>query len=542
MRRIYVLAIILISLLSISSASIALPLTQQPQSQAQDYQLPPTSYVSPGTKPTKRFVLELYRSKVVIGEGIVLDTFTINGTVPGPTIVVDEGDIVEIIAVNKDVVAHGLSIHAVYRASSPYVGYVPPGGVKSIIFNASYPGVYMYHCAPGGQGIFIHTMSGQYGMIVVKPKSYRYKLEEILGRKPDIEIYLIQHEIYANGADFVNSKPLYVLFNGYIARYLPGGLEGPIMARPGDYVRIYFLNVGPNLVSTFHLVGIVWDFAYYQGHPLNAIVGGQTVLAGPSDSWVVEFRVPEEGPYSIVSHVFSQPVRGAIGILVAKKDANRTSVVDAHGPRLPIPEKPIRVIDPFGLGSPEVDTPVYAEGVAYVRIIANSYYPKRLVIPEGTTVVWINEDIISLPNASGELVGVHDIVLNMGNETIKSPLLKHGMSWSYTFTKAGVYRIGGVQLQLYKEFIPIVNNNSDLYSYLCSLHPYMVGEIVVVPRTSVMMQQASNATEGANMATIETPSIASINTLSSLAIAITGALLAILVIMIVIIYRSRSNK
>ncbi|MEM4971101.1 MAG: multicopper oxidase domain-containing protein [Sulfolobales archaeon] len=533
MGRLYVFAILLISILLVSSASIAFSLTQQPQPQSQDYQLPSTSYVPPGTKPTKRFVLELYRSKVVIGDGIVLDTFTINGTVPGPTIVVDEGDIVEIVAVNKDIVAHGLSIHAVYRSSSSYVGNVPPGGVKSIIFNASYPGVYMYHCAPGGQGIFIHTMSGQYGMIVVKPKSYKYRLEEILGRKPDIEIYLIQHEIYANGADFVNSKPLYVLFNGYIGRYLPGGLEGPIMARPGDYVRIYFLNVGPNLVSTLHLVGIVWDFAYYQGHPLNVIVGGQTVLAGPSDSWVVEFRVPEEGSYSIVSHVFSQPVRGAVGVLVAKKDANRTSIVDARGPRLPIPEKPIRVIDPFGLGSPEVDTPVYAEGIAYVRIIANSYYPKRLVIPEGTTVVWINEDIISLPNASGELVGLHDIVINMGNETVKSPLLKHGMSWSYTFTKAGVYRIGGAQLQVYKEFVPFITSDSDLYGYFCSLHPYMVGEIVVIPRTKPMaIQQASPEA-------IETPGVASNSAIASMAIAVVGVLLVVMLAMLAMIYRGR---
>jgi nitrite reductase (NO-forming) len=499
----------------------------------QGYQLPPTSYVPPDAKPSKRFVLELYRSKVVIGDDIVLDTFTINGTVPGPTIVVDEGEVVEIVAINKDIVAHGLSIHAVYRATSPYVGNVPPGGVKRIVFNASYPGVYMYHCAPGGQGIFIHTMSGQYGMIVVKPKSYKYKLEEILGRGPDIEIYLIQHEIYANGADFIYQKPLYVLFNGYIARYL----QNPIVARPGDYVRIYFLNVGPNLVSTFHLVGIVWDFAYYQGHPLNVIVGGQTVLAGPSDSWVVEFRVPEEGSYAIVSHVFQQPARGALGLLIAKKDANRTSFVDAQGPRLPISEKPLRIIDPFGPGSPELDTPAYSEGVAYVRIVGNSFYPKRLVIPEGTTVVWINEDIISIPNASGELVGLHDIVLNMGNETIKSPLLRHGQSWSYTFTKAGVYRIGAAQLQIYREFLPIVTENSDLYSYICSLHPYMVGEIVVIPRAkAILSQQPILQSEEAKQVGIAGQEGSA---LPIMAIAFSGAVLTVLVIAIIAKFRRK---
>jgi len=492
------------------------------------YELPPTSFVPPGTEPNKRFVIELYRTKVVIGDGIVLDTFTINGTVPGPTIVVEEGDIVELIVVNKDDVTHGLSVHAIYRSTSPFIGNIAPGATKRIIFNASYPGVYMYHCAPGGQGIFVHTMSGQYGMIVVKPKIYKYKLEEILGREPDIEIYLIQHEIYGSGADFVTAKPLYVLFNGYIARYL----NNPIMARPGDYVRIYFLNVGPNLVSTFHLVGIVWDFAYYQGHPLNIIYGGQTVLAGPSDSWVVEFRVPEEGPYAIVTHVFNQPVRGAIGLLKASKDANRTSIVDAQGPKLPIPEKPVRIIDPFGLGSPEIDTPVYGEGTVYVRIIGNSYYPKRLVIPEGTTVVWINEDIISLPGAGGELIGLHDVVIRMGDETIKSPLLKHGESWSYTFTKAGVYRIGGAQLQTYKNFVPIVTENSDLYSYLCSIHPYMTGEIVVVPKSKLqLVEQPISPTQQSQITTqSEAQSIQSPLIVAALIIAVLALITTILVI------------
>jgi nitrite reductase (NO-forming) len=474
--RLYVPAILLILMLLVPAVtSIALALSSQALA-LMDYKLPPTSYVPPGTKPTKRFVLELYRSKVVIGKDIVLESFTINGTIPGPTIIVEEGDIVELVVVNKDTLTHGLSVHAIYRATPPFIGNIPPGATKSIIFNASYPGVYMYHCAPGGHGIFMHTLFGQYGMIVVKPKTYKYKLEEILGRPPDIEIFLIQHEVYAASADFFRSQPLYILFNGYIGRYFPGGLEGPIMARPGDYVRIYFLNVGPLMVSTFHLVGIVWDFAYYQGHPLNVIVGGQSIIAGPTDSWVVEFRIPEEGPYPIVSHVFTQPPRGAIGLI----QAMRTAFVYAQGPKLPVPEKPIRVINPFGLGSLDVDTPVYAEGVAVVKIIGNSYYPKRLVIPEGTTVIWINEDIISLPGVPAELVGVHDVVI--GALGVKSPYLAHGQNWSYTFTLTGKSKIKKELLDMYRKFIPNVTEDAEVYTYICSLHPYMTAEIVVNPK------------------------------------------------------------
>src|SRR5690606_31320260 len=113
-------------------------------------------------------------------------------------------------------------------------------------------------------------------------------------------------------------KPAYVAYNGKLFRYV----EDPIMVKPGDYVRIYYLNIGPNLLSTFHIVGIIWDYAYWQGHPAAKFAGGQTVTAGPSDSWVVEFRVPpDEGAYTLLSHAVGSTSRGAIGLMVAARNA-----------------------------------------------------------------------------------------------------------------------------------------------------------------------------------------------------------------------------
>ena len=92
---------------------------------------------------------------------------------------------------------------------------------------------------------------------------------------------------------------MYTAFNGKLFRYV----EEPIVGNPGDYVRLNFLNAGPNLLSTFHIVGVIWDFAYWQGNPDNKFIGGQTVTAKPSDSWVVEFRIPpDEGSYLMLSH------------------------------------------------------------------------------------------------------------------------------------------------------------------------------------------------------------------------------------------------
>src|SRR5690606_14149005 len=129
-----------------------------------------------------------------------------------------------------------------------------------------------------------------YGMIVVEPKESPYRMEEELGRKPDVTLYMLQHEVFASGKDAIEGRPSYTMFNGKVFRYV----EEPIVAKPGDYVRMYYLNVGPTQLSTFHIVGIVWDYVYWQGHPEAWMPGGQTVTSGPSDSWVIEFRVPPD--------------------------------------------------------------------------------------------------------------------------------------------------------------------------------------------------------------------------------------------------------
>ena len=220
--------------------------------------IPPTSYVPQNTRPDKKVRITLEEGDSYIGNGIIYKGFSTDGKIPGPTVLVEEGDIVQFTIVNKGNIPHGASIHAANTQTSKYLGKINPDDSATIVFKAAMPGVYMYHCAPGGHAIPMHIIFGQYGMMVVKPKK-KYELERILNKEPDIELYLVQHEFYASGKDAVEGqgKPMYTAFNGKLFRYI----EEPIKGRPGDYVRINFLNVGPNLLSTFHIVGIVWDFA-----------------------------------------------------------------------------------------------------------------------------------------------------------------------------------------------------------------------------------------------------------------------------------------
>jgi nitrite reductase (NO-forming) len=421
--------------------------------------IPPTSYVDQDIEADVTVTITLDEGLAYLGNGVVYDGFRTNGKIPGPTIRVTEGDVVEFIVENNGSIPHGASIHAAYTQTSKYLGEIPSGQSRSIKFRATIPGIYLYHCAPGGHAIPMHVMFGQYGMIIVEPAEQKFKLEEELGHGPDIEIDLIQHEWYASGKDAVEGNPTYVTFNGDIFKYV----KEPITAKPGDYVRINFMNVGPNLVSTFHLVGIVWDYAYWQGHPENVLVGGQTVTAGPSDTFVIEFRVPpDEGAYTMLSHAVGSTSRGAIGLLVADHDADTPKLITSEGPKYTeeelaeFKENANRVMSPFRPGSLDIDPPaVFGEDTkeVTVRIIGNSYYPKTIEITPGTTVTWVNEDVFSF--LAGEFSGIHNVVSTEGPTNLNSPMLAHAESWSYTFEEEGEY------------------------TYICTPHPYMEGKVKV---------------------------------------------------------------
>ncbi len=413
----------------------------------------------PGATPNKRFLLITSENDVLIDDGVVFRAWTFNGTVPGPLILVEEGDVVEIEIKNEGKYTHGASIHAANTQTSLFVGSIPPGESRKLVFKADFPGVYMYHCAPGGHGILTHTLAGMYGMIVVEPKTVKYRLEERLGKEPDIKVFLVQHEVYANGKDFTDGKPIYVLFNGRVFRYL----TEPIKARPGDYVRFYFLNVGPNLVASFHAVGGIWEYVYHGGNPNNVEEGLQTVTVGPTDSYVVEWRVPSEGNFLLVTHAFgTQTLKGAAGYLSAKVDNVRDSLILPQGPQPPSQiQGAKRVVAPFEPTGEDLGTPVifYPGQTIVVRIVGNSFYPKVARVPVGSEVVWVNEDVLSI--GSGEVTGQHNVATVSGPETFASDLLKNADRFTYTFSKEGEY------------------------NYICGIHPYMKGSIVVYKAAAI---------------------------------------------------------
>jgi nitrite reductase (NO-forming) len=249
---------------------------------------------------------------IEIAKGVVYNAWTFNGTVPGPVLRVKEGDIINFTLKNIDPdVPHSMDFHAVHAAPSKKFIDIMPNEQGTFTYPANKPGVFMYHC--GTKPVLAHIANGMYGVIIVEPKDGYPTDSEI-----DREYTIVQSEWYKEHDynDMLNGVPSYVVFNGDTFSLT----EKPFLAKVGDKVRLYVNNVGPNEVSSFHVVGTIMDTVYVDGNPNNVLQGLQTVMLPASGGAVVEFTVTEEGDYPIVTHQFNHASKGAVAILRVTSD------------------------------------------------------------------------------------------------------------------------------------------------------------------------------------------------------------------------------
>jgi len=245
---------------------------------------------------------------IEIAKGVTYNAWTFNGTVPGPVIRVKEGDTIEFTLKNLDPkIPHSMDFHAVHAAPSKKFIDVMPNEQGTFVYPANTPGVFMYHC--GTQPVLAHIANGMYGTIIVEPTDGYPTDAEI-----DHEYTIVQSEWYTEN-DFhamLNEEPEYVVFNGDNFSLH----QQPLTAQVGDRVRIYFVNAGPNELSSFHVVGTIFDRVYADGNPANVQEGVQTVLVPAGGGTVVEFTVTEAGEYMLVTHQFNHATKGATASLV----------------------------------------------------------------------------------------------------------------------------------------------------------------------------------------------------------------------------------
>lgn len=261
--------------------------------------------------------LEIIEKEEAIANGTSYTFWTFGGTVPGSFIRVKEGDFVEFHLKNhpNNKLPHNIDLHAVTGPGGGATSSMTAPGHESVFsFKVINPGLYVYHCATAPVGM--HVANGMYGLILVEPK--------IALPKVDREYYVVQGDFYTSGANgdmglqaFDMSKAIkeqadYVVFNGST-----GSLTGDkaLTAKKGETVRLYIGNGGPNLVSSFHVIGEIFDNVYVEGGSLvNHNV--QTTLIPAGGSAIVDFKVEVPGTFIIVDHsIFRAFNKGALAML-----------------------------------------------------------------------------------------------------------------------------------------------------------------------------------------------------------------------------------
>lgn len=265
-------------------------------------------------------------AKEVVGEmanGVTFNYWTFDGTVPGPFLRVREGDTIRLTLTNdpSSLHHHSIDLHAVTGPGGGAAAtIVAPGESKTITFKAMNPGIYIYHCAH--PNVANHMAHGMYGLILVEPEG---------GLPPiDKEFYVVQGEFYSAGSlgrkglqlfdaqAMLDGKPQYVVFNGKT-----GALVDNMTAEVGDVVRVYVGNGGVNLISSFHVIGEIFDRVYREGDlvtpPAQSV---QTTLIPAGGAAMVEFKVDYPGNYVFVDHALSRLDRGAWGVLHVEGEAD----------------------------------------------------------------------------------------------------------------------------------------------------------------------------------------------------------------------------
>lgn len=280
-----------------------------------------------GNRPAKKLIvkMEIKEQEGEMSDGVKYVYWTFGGSVPGSFIRTRVGDEVEFTLSNHpdNKLPHNIDLHAVTGPGGGATSsLVAPGQEKTFNFKCINPGLYVYHCATAPVGM--HIANGMYGLILVEPEG---------GLPPvDKEYYVMQGDFYTKGkygepgmqpfdmTKAVDEHPDYVVFNGKVGA-LTG--DGALTAKKGETVRLYMGNGGPNIVSSFHVIGEIFDKVHVEGGDLiNENV--QTTLIPAGGAAIVEFKVDVPGTFILVDHsIFRAFNKGALGMLKVEGDEDK---------------------------------------------------------------------------------------------------------------------------------------------------------------------------------------------------------------------------
>ncbi|MCC7369534.1 MAG: nitrite reductase, copper-containing [Chloroflexi bacterium] len=281
-----------------------------------------------------KYEVETTEVTAMMDDGVAYTYWTFGSTVPGPMLRVRQGDTVELTLKNSPTskVSHSIDLHAVTGpGGGAKATQLAPGESATIRFKAMNPGVYVYHCAT--PLVPHHIASGMYGLIVVEPPE---------GLPPvDHEFYVMQGDFYLDGdrteagvhdfamQNMTDEHPSHIVFNGSV-----GALTGQnaLKAKVGEKVRIFFGVGGPNITSSFHVIGEIFDRVAPEGALSDHQRNVQTTLVPAGGATMTEFTVDYPGTYVLVDHSLGRMTKGAVGMLDVEGTANPDVFEVLHTP------------------------------------------------------------------------------------------------------------------------------------------------------------------------------------------------------------------
>lgn len=268
-----------------------------------------------------------------------------NGTTPGPFIRARVGDVVELALTNKDETGnpHNIDCHA----------FTGPGGGAALTtaeenetkvgrFRLLHPGLYIYHCAAAP--VPVHIANGMYGLLYVQAekdtlptvdKEYYVMQSEFYHEPPEVDEEdggRLSSQVEFSYPNAMREDPQVVVFNGSESAMTR---DNPLKANVGDTVRVFFGNAGPNLTSSFHIIGSIFQRVWRDGSVIvDPGLSVDTTAVPPGGSTIVDMTMSVPGTYAIVDHAIFRMDRGGVGFLnVSGK--NNDELYQSHEPASP---------------------------------------------------------------------------------------------------------------------------------------------------------------------------------------------------------------
>lgn len=370
---------------------------------------------------------------------------------PGPVLRARVGDLARITVNNlaSNANPHNIDFHAVTgQGGGAEATTVPPGESATINCRLLYSGAFMYHCAYGD--VPQHISHGMYGMFIVDPEA---PLPSV-----DHEWSIMQSEWYLSDPSSTGiaeydpdrlrlEHPTYVTFNGRTDA-LTG--DNALQMAVGERARIYMVNEGLNLISSFHPIGSHWDVVYPEAatHPSNRVIrGSQTTLVPAGGATVTELIGQVPSTIILVDHALTRTFyKGCIGQIVVSGDSNAIFSEGEEGLSDASANEPAPAP-----AEQAVNEVVIPDGAFDPANAANAFMPSPLTVAAGIAVTWRNDDAVFHTVTSGTSTGT----AGSPDGTFDSGPIQPGETFSMTFEEAGTF------------------------DYFCAPHPWMQGQIIV---------------------------------------------------------------